>query len=142
MPLSISDINDWVILAARVCLALLFLIFGWRKVREFSGTVSQLVGDRVPMPSVAAAISIFMEVPVAFAIAAGAFTRPLAVLMAVYTLGTSLIEHRYWSTKGADQIAKMEAFYKNLAIIGGFLLLFVTGAGRYSLDALFGIARW
>jgi len=34
----------------------------------------------------------------------------------------------------------MEAFYKNLSIIGGFLLLYVTGAGQYSIDALFGIA--
>jgi putative oxidoreductase len=34
----------------------------------------------------------------------------------------------------------MEAFYKNLSIMGGFLLLFVIGAGKYSFDALFGIA--
>jgi putative oxidoreductase len=34
----------------------------------------------------------------------------------------------------------MENFYKNLSIMGGFLLLFVTGAGRYSIDALWGIA--
>jgi putative oxidoreductase len=34
----------------------------------------------------------------------------------------------------------MEAFYKNLSIIGGLLLLYLTGAGKYSLDALWGIA--
>ena len=34
----------------------------------------------------------------------------------------------------------MDGFYKNLSIIGGFLLLFMTGAGKYSIDALFGIA--
>jgi putative oxidoreductase len=26
-------------------------------------------------------------------------------------------------------------FYKNISIAGGFLLLFVTGAGKYSVDA-------
>jgi len=26
-------------------------------------------------------------------------------------------------------------FYKNISIIGGFLLLYVTGAGKYSIDA-------
>ena len=34
----------------------------------------------------------------------------------------------------------MESFYKNLSIMGGFLLLYITGAGKYSIDALFGIA--
>jgi len=136
----ISGIHDEVILAARLFLATLFLIFGWRKLRDYSGTVSQMVQDGLPMPRLAAAVAIFMELPVAFAVAVGAFTRPSAVLMVLYTLGTSLIEHRYWTTTGADQLASMEAFYKNLSIIGGFLLLYITGAGKYSIDVLCGIA--
>jgi putative oxidoreductase len=62
------------------------------------------------------------------------------VLLVLYTLGTSLVEHRYWTVKGADYVDSMESFYKNLSIMGGFLLLSITGAGRYSIDALFGIA--
>jgi putative oxidoreductase len=130
---------DAVILAARVFLALLFLIFGWRKVQDYPGTVSQMVRDGVPTPVLATLIAIFMELPVSFAIALGAFTRPLAVAMAFYTMGTSLVEHRYWTVTGPKRVELMEAFYKNLSIIGGFLLLAVTGAGAYSIDALFGI---
>ena len=136
----INGINDEVILAARLFLATLFLIFGCRKLRDYSGTVSQMVQDGLPTPRLAAAVAIFMELPVAFAVAVGAFTRPSAVLMVLYTLGTSLIEHRYWTTTGADQLASMEAFYKNLSIIGGFLLLYITGPGKYSIDVLCGIA--
>jgi len=136
----INDINDVVILAARLFLAALFLIFGWRKVRDYSGTVSQMVQDGVPTPVLATVVAIFMELPVAFAVAVGAFTRPSAVLMVFYTLGTSLIEHRYWTMTGAKQFESMEAFYKNLSIMGGFLLLSITGAGRCSIDALFSIA--
>jgi uncharacterized membrane protein YphA (DoxX/SURF4 family) len=40
--------------------------------------------------------------PVAFAVAVGAFTRPSAALMVLYALGTALIGHRYWTVKGAD----------------------------------------
>jgi putative oxidoreductase len=47
----------------------------------------------VPMPLTAAAVTTFMELPVAFAAAIGAFTRPAAVLMFFYTLGTALIGH-------------------------------------------------
>ena len=136
----IADVNDLVILAARLFLAALFLIFGWRKVRDYSGTVSQMVRDGVPTPVLATVVAIVMELPVAFAVAIGAFTRPAAVLMFFYTLGTSLIEHRYWTMTGARQFESMEAFYKNLSIMGGFLLLYITGGGKYSIDALFGAA--
>jgi putative oxidoreductase len=81
-----------------------------------------------------------MELPVAFAVAIGTFTRPSALLMFFYTLGTALIGHRYWTLTGADQVASMDGFYKNLSIMGGFLLLFITGAGDYSIDALRSLA--
>jgi putative oxidoreductase len=134
-----NDIGDAVILAARLFLAALFLIFGWRKVRDYSGTVSQMAQDGLPLPGLATAAAIFMELPVAFAVAVGASARLAAVLMALYTLGTSLVEHRFWTIKGADYVETMENFFKNLSIIGGFLLLAVAGAGKYSIDALLGI---
>ena len=135
-----NDINDELILAARLLLATLFLIFGWRKVRDYSGTVAQMVKLGLPMPVLATAASIFMELPVALAVAIGVFTRPSAALMALYTLGTALIGHHYWTVKGADYVDSLEGFYKDLSVMGGFMLLCITGAGKYSIDALLGIA--
>ena len=131
-----NDINDGLILAARLLLATLFLIFGWRKLRDYSGTVSQLVRLGVPVPALAAVVATFMELPVAFSVAIGAFARPAALLLGLYTLGTALIGHHYWTITGADRVDSMDGFYKNLSIIGGFVLLYVTGAGKYSIDAL------
>jgi putative oxidoreductase len=130
-----SDINDEVILAARFLLATLFLIFGWRKLRDYPGTVSQMVQVGLAMPILATAVSMFMELPVAFAVAVGAFTRISAVLLALYSLGTALIGHHYWTVKGADYVDSLDGFYKNLSIMGGLLLLSITGAGKYSVDA-------
>jgi len=48
------NINDGIILVARLFLAALFLIFGWRKLRDYSGTVGQIVRDGVPAPALAA----------------------------------------------------------------------------------------
>ncbi|HTO43968.1 MAG TPA: DoxX family protein [Burkholderiales bacterium] len=134
-----NNINNEVILAARLFLATLFLIFGWRKLTDYSGTVSRMVQDGAPIPVLAAAVSIFMELPVAFAVAVGAFTRPSAFLLVLYTLGTALIAHHYWTVTGANKVDGMESFFKNLSIAGGFLLLYVTGAGKYSLDAVLGL---
>jgi putative oxidoreductase len=136
----INGINDELTLAARLLLATLFLIFGYRKLRDYSGTVSQMVRLGVPIPVLAAAVATFMELPVAFAVAVGAFARPSALLMFFYTLGTALIGHRYWTITGADRVVSMDGFYKNLSIMGGFLLLYIHGAGKYSIDALCDIA--
>jgi putative oxidoreductase len=54
--------------------------------------------------------------------------------------GTALIGHQYWTVKGADYVDSLEGFYKDLSITGGFLLLYITDAGKYSIDALFSIA--
>jgi putative oxidoreductase len=75
----------------------------------------------------------------AFAVAVGAFTRLSAVLLALYTLGTALIAHRYWTATGPNKVDSLESFYKNLSIMGGFLLLYMTGAGKYSIDAMLGL---
>ena len=136
-----NSINDGVILAARCLLATLFLIFGWRKLRDYSGTVSQMVQVGFAMPILAAAVSMFMELPVAFALAVGAFTRASAVMLAFYALGTAFAGHRYWTVKGADYVDSLDGFYKNLSIMGGLLLSSITGAGKYSIDAWCAIAR-
>jgi putative oxidoreductase len=136
-----NSIDDGLILAARLLLAMLFLIFGWRKVRDYSGTVSQMTNEEgLRMPVLATLVSIFMELPIAFAVAIGAFTRPAAALMALYSLGTALIGHHYWTAKDADFVDSLEGFYKDLSIMGGFLLLYITGPGKYSVDAMLGIA--
>ena len=136
----INGINDELILAARLLLATLFLIFSWRKLRDYSGTVSQMVQLGVPTPMLATVIAIVMELPVAFAVAVGAFARASALLFVLYTCGTALIGHRYWTKTGTEKIDSMDGFYKDLSIVGGFLLLYITGAGRYSIDALLRVA--
>ena len=99
-----------------------------------------MVQKGVPAPVLAAAVAIFMELPVALEVAVGALARPSALLLVLYTLGTALIGHRYWTMTGTDLVDSMDSFYKNLSIMGGFLLLYITGAGKYSIDALCSIA--
>jgi putative oxidoreductase len=135
-----NGIGDAVVLAARILLAALFLIFGWRKLRDYSGTVSQMVQVGFAMPILATVVSMFMELPVAFAVAAGAFTRVSAVLLAFYALGTAFAGHRYWTVKGAGYVDSLDGFYKDLSIMGGLLLLSITGPGKYSIDACSAIA--
>ena len=134
-----DKIKDEALLAARLLLIALYLLSGWSKLTDYSGAVAFMTQVGAPVPALAAAVAIFMEVPVAIAILVGALTRPLAVLLALYTLGTAFIGHHYWTMTGPAQLDNMIHFYKNISIMGGLLLLYVAGPGKYSLDAKFGL---
>ncbi|WP_143395972.1 DoxX family protein, partial [Escherichia coli] len=75
-----------------------------------------------------------MEVPAAILIVRGCFTRSLAVLSILYTLGTALIGHHYWDMTGDAAGPNMTTFWQNVSIAGAFLLLAITGPGAISLD--------
>jgi putative oxidoreductase len=141
MQLRVERSSDEVILVARILLVVLFVVFGWSKLFDYSGTAGYMAQAGAPIPSVAALVAIVVEVFVALAVAFGAWTRPLALLLALYTLGAALIAHHFWTMEGATRYANAINFYKNISIIGGFLLLYVTGAGRYSVDARLGPAN-
>ncbi len=126
--------RDELILLGRVLMMLLFLISGWGKLTGFSATVGYMGTVGAPMPMLAAIIAVIMEFGVGIALLIGFWTRPLALLMALFVLGTALIAHTYWNVEGAMQTANMVQFYKNLSIVGGLILLSVTGAGKYALQ--------
>jgi putative oxidoreductase len=126
--------QDLLLLIARVLLVALFLKSGFPKLIHFSGTIAYMTSVGAPLPQLSAAIAVFMEVPVAIALLLGFQTRPLALLLAIYTIGTGLIGHAFWTMTGAVQADNMIHFYKNVAIAGGFLALCAAGPGRFSLD--------
>ncbi|GLQ96173.1 DoxX family protein [Dyella mobilis] len=128
--------KDEVLLIARILLMILFVLFGWDKFINFSGTASYMESVGLPLPTFAALIALVMEFAVGIAIVLGYYTRPLALLLAIYTLVTALIGHRYWlvTDNPLARIDVMINFYKNFSITGGLLLLCITGPGKYSLD--------
>jgi putative oxidoreductase len=126
--------KDAVILLARILLMILYIPAGWDKMIHFGGTVGFMGQLGLPLPLLAAIIAVVMELPVAIAIVVGIYTGPLAVLQAIYTLAAGFIGHHYWTMADPERTANMINFYKNVSICGGLLLLWVTGAGKYSVD--------
>jgi len=84
----------------------------------------------LPVPPLAAAISVVVELGGGLLILFGYQTRLVALICAVYVLLAALIAHRNFADGN-----QMSHFFKNMAITGGFVALMVSGAGRYSLDA-------
>ena len=134
MNVATADRGDYLKLAARILMMVLFVPFGWNKLIHFAATTSQMAHYGLPLPLLAAIIAVVMELPVGVAIALGAYARPLAGLLAVYTLAAGFIGHHYWTMDGAARAGNLINFYKNIAIMGGLLQLCASGPGRFSVD--------
>lgn len=126
--------KDLIILLARILMMILFVTAGWGKLTGFSGTVGYFTAIGAPLPAVAASVAILMEFFVGLALVVGFYTRPLALLMSLFVLGTAIIGHHFWNMVEPDKSANTIQFFKNMSIIGGLWLLSVTGPGRFSLD--------
>ena len=123
-----SPLRDSLELAGRILLALLFLMSGIGKVAAYQASVGYM--QAMGVPGALLPVTIVLEIVGAAAIMAGWKTRIAAFLLAGFTLVAAVIFHSNFG----DQI-QMVMFLKNVAIVGGFLMLMARGAGRYSLDA-------
>jgi putative oxidoreductase len=137
MNMTDEERRDATLLVARTLLVLLFLVFGWQKLTGFEATTSYFQHLGLPLPAVATGIALIVELIFGIAVVLGLFTRPLAIVMALYTLATALIGHRYWTMSGTEQLENEINFYKNVSIAAGFLELYILGPGKYSLEVLF-----
>jgi putative oxidoreductase len=125
--MNMSKLQPWADLAARVALAALFIIAGFAKIGGYEGTAGYM--QSMGVPGFLLPLVIALELVGGLAIAVGYRTRVVAFLLAGFSVLSGLIFHSPLDPNEQTQ------FLKNLAIGGGFLLLVVHGAGRYSLDA-------
>ena len=122
-------------LAGRLLLALLFLPAGISKIGGFAGTVGYIASKGLPMPELGAVIAIVVEVLGGLALIAGFGTRVAALVLAVFTLVATVFFHAYWAVPAEMQMVQQLMFFKNIAVVGGLLVLAAFGAGGWSLDA-------
>ncbi len=121
--------NSIIILISRIFLAILFILAGWSKLTGLEGTAQYFGAIGLPMPSVTAVVVGLIEFVGGLAILIGFQTRIAAVVVALFTIGATLVAHMDFA-EGMNALMAQ----KNLAIAGGLLLLAVTGAGAYSVD--------
>lgn len=118
----------------RVLLSLVFLMSGYAKFADVTGIAGALTRASFPQPRVFGYLVATLEVVGGILVLVGFKTRWIALIMFLFTAGTIWIGHPFWAVEPAQYIAQRTQALKNLAIMGGFLLLFANGAGRYSLD--------
>lgn len=130
-----QSVQDALNLAARLLIVALFLPAGIAKLTGFEGTVGYIASVGLPLPAVGAALAVAVEIGASLALLAGFGTRIAALVLAVFTLAASVFFHAYWAAPADQAYVAQLLFFKNIAVIGGLLMLVAYGAGRWSLDA-------
>lgn len=126
---------DALALVARLLIGWLFLDYGWMKLIGHEGTIKYLANLHVPAPEVMYWPVVLAELLIGVTLILGIATRYISLFTFVYLIIATAIAHRYWEAPPAAVGAQYANFCKNLAIMGGMLLLYVLGPGRFSIDA-------
>ena len=119
----------------RLLLALLFLPAGWGKLTGFAGSVAYTASGGLPLPELATAAALTVEIVGSLALILGLGTRWAALALAFFTLLASFFFHNYWAMPPEKVMMMQLMFFKNMAITGGLLTVAAWGPGAWSLDA-------
>ena len=111
----------------RILLSAIFLINGIGKIFNYEGTIQYMENFDVPGYLIIPAITVEILFPILLII--GYYTKFSALVLSLFTLVLAVIFHVDFSNQ-----MQLMSFLKNIAIAGGFLIIFVYGPGKYSID--------
>ena len=111
----------------RLLLSAIFLINGIGKIFNYEGTIQYMEIFDVPGYLIIPAITVEILFPILLIL--GYYTKFSALVLSLFTLALAVIFHTDFSNQ-----MQLISFLKNIAIAGGFLIIFVYGPGKYSLD--------
>jgi putative oxidoreductase len=130
-----AENQDVILLVGRIALGAIFVKSGLQKLLALGAFAASLAGRGVPQSSFWAVVGATVEFVGGILIITGLKTRYASLLMILFVIVATGISHRYWDfAEAAARRAQESQFFKNLSIMGGFILLFATGPGRFSLD--------
>ena len=111
----------------RLLLSAIFLINGIGKIFNYEGTIQYMENFDIPGYLIIPAITVEILFPILLIL--GYYTKFSALVLSLFTLVLAVIFHTDFSNQ-----MQLMSFLKNIAIAGGFLIIFVYGPGKYSLD--------
>jgi putative oxidoreductase len=120
-------------LLGRLMISYIFATSGIAKVFSWSGNVAYMSTRHLPLIPVLLAAAMVVELAGSACLVTGYQARIAAFVMFLYTTAVTVLFHNYWAS--SDMMAAMQEthFRKNLAIMGGLLMLAYSGPGKWAL---------
>jgi putative oxidoreductase len=126
-----SAVFDAVIpFVGRALLSAIFLLSVIGKLQAPAATIGYIASAGLPLPPVAYALAVLIELVGGLALLVGFRTRTAAGALAIYSLVAAVGFHSNFA-----DLNQFIHFLKNAAIAGGLLQVVAFGAGAWSLDA-------
>jgi putative oxidoreductase len=122
--------GDLWLLIGRILIALVFLMTVWTG----GPAATYLKTLNYPVPDLMSVLAHVVEWIVVVSLVLGIGARYGALLGLIFVVIAFGTAHRYWEFPEAAQNLQFAFLSKDLAIAGGLLVMFVTGAGRFSVD--------
>jgi putative oxidoreductase len=123
-----------IVLLGRLLFVLIFLKTGPNLFSK--QTISYVASQGVPFAMFAVPTAGVLALAGGVSVLVGFRTKIGASLIALFLIPVTVMMHRFWSVSDAGMAQmQMIMFLKNLAILGGALLISQFGAGPLSLDA-------
>ena len=119
----------WVMLAARILIAFVFLVSGIHKAIWYQKAVEEFTVDGVPMISISLPATILLHLGGAVCLILGVFTELAALLLAIHTALATYMVHGFWRLEGIERLIRSRVFSANLGVIGGLLYIAALGPG-------------
>ena len=120
-------------LVGRLMMTYIFATSGIAKIFAWSGNVTYMSTRHLPMIPVLLAIAMVIELAGSICLITGYQARIAAFVMFLYTTAVTVIFHNYWAASEAMAGMQETHFRKNLAIMGGLLVLAYSGPGKWAL---------
>jgi uncharacterized membrane protein YphA (DoxX/SURF4 family) len=112
---------------ARVLMAAVFLYSGQDKIRHWRAGVEEVAGLGMPMPQLFAAATIVVQIVGGLSVLSGIGLFFGAAVLALFTAAATILGHRFWLLHGQPAKQELTTTLEHLAIVGGLLLLAVSG---------------
>jgi putative oxidoreductase len=120
-------------LIGRILIVALFLPAGLSKLTGIEGTLGYFASLGIPAPAFALATTIAIVGGIALLV--GYKTRLVAIILALFTLAAAVTGHAFWAAPADAAFIAQLLFFKNIAVMGGLLVLASAGAGSFSIDS-------
>ncbi len=111
----------------RAFLGALFLISGLFKIVGFAGVAGWMASAGLPFASALLVATIAIEVGGGLLLVTGWQSRWAALALALFLIPVTAVFHAFWNADATQFNDQLTAFLKNLAIMGGLLLVFQRG---------------
>jgi putative oxidoreductase len=126
------DRNFW-ILIARIALSAVYLYSGVDKLVCWNNGLKFCLEHKMPEPKTVLAVTAILHVVCGLMVLLGVYTRVGAVVLLLFTIVATYWVHNPLDRTGDDFRREMMISLEHLAIIGGLLLIAVTGPGAFAL---------